>query len=358
MKHVWISRFILCLLIFLVAGCASERMAESNASKAAIEEYFATDRNFIGDVAHGKIYGSQRAPLTYGCLRLSRPVRHSIGNTQHEKLGSDSLNDFVITRQKLRMTGKEFFDDVFSSETPGKTSDILLYIHGYNTTFEHAAVTMARIVTDLGFRGKAIFFSWPSNGKMLKYVADQNNSDWSSKNLKTFLEELAGRASPKSISIIAHSMGNRETVNALAGLKNENRLPRDRIRTIIMAAPDIDSMIFERDFAPVVSGTGALVTLYVSRNDKAMRLSYDVNGYTRLGGVEDYPVIHQGIDTIDVTNVDLGYLGHDYFVSSRQVLSDIYYIINGGVRAKDRFSLSPVRFTRDGKTCTYWIFEK
>ena len=349
---------MLCLLIFLVAGCASERTAESNISKAAIEEYFATDRNFIGDVAHGKIYGSERAPMTYGYLKLSSPVRHVIGNTQHEKLGSDSQNDFVISRQKLRMTGRDFLNDVFSHETPGNTRDILLYIHGYNTTFEQAAVTMARIVSDLDFRGKAIFFSWPSNGRMLKYVADQNNSDWSSKNLKTFLEELACRASPKSLCIIAHSMGNRETVNALAGLMNEKRLPGDRIRTIIMAAPDIDAMIFERDFAPVVLGTGAMVTLYVSRNDKAMHLSYDVNGYTRLGGIEDYPVIHQGIDTIDVTNVDSGYLGHDYFVSSRQVLSDIYYIINGGVRAKDRFSLSPASFTRNGKTYTYWVFEK
>ena len=351
-------RLMAFIALFLISGCATEQTIESNIRPATVEEYYATDRDFIGDVEHGKLYGNSRASMTYGYLKLSRPPGHAIGQLKKDDLTGDSLKCFVLRQSKLRMTESELLTELFGKEKPGATKDILLYVHGFNTTFEQAAVTMARVKSDLDFRGDAIFFSWPSNGKALGYVGDQNNTDWSSKNLKAFLKELAQKAQPKSICILAHSMGNRETVNAFAGLMTDVPELRDRFRLIIMAAPDVDATIFERDFAPVLTRSGAKVTLYVSRNDRAMQLSKDVNGYVRLGGVDGYPLVHNGIDTVDVTNVDNGYFGHDYFATSRHVLSDIYYLINDKLDAKDRFSLSPVQFTKDGETCTYWIFEK
>lgn len=344
--------------LFLVCGCATEKTIESNIRPATVEEYYATDRDFIGDAEHGKLYGKSRASLTYGYLKLSRPPGHAIGRLQKDDLTGDSLKCFVLRQHNLRMNETEFLKELFGNEKHGAAGDILLYVHGFNTTFEQAAVTMARVASDLDFRGRAVFFSWPSNGKVMGYVGDQNNTDWSSKNLTLFLKELAQKAQPKSICILAHSMGNRETVNAFAGLMADAPALMDRFRLIIMAAPDVDSAIFERDFAPVLKRSGAKVTLYVSRNDRAMELSKDVNGYVRLGGVDGYPFVHPGIDTVDVTNLADGYLGHDYFTTSRQVLSDIYYIIKNKLDAKDRFSLSPARFTKDGETFTYWIFEK
>jgi esterase/lipase superfamily enzyme len=346
------------MYIFLFFGCSAKQTIESNIRPAMVEEYYATDRDFIGDIEHGKLYGNRRASMTYGYLNLSRPPGHAIGRLQKDDLTGDSLKCFVLRQHKLRMTEIELLKELFENEKHGAAGDILLYVHGFNTTFEQAAVTMARVACDLDFRGKAVFFSWPSNDELMGYVADQNNTDWSSKNLKAFLKTLAQKAQPKSICILAHSMGNRETVNAFAGLMADAPALMDRFRLIIMAAPDVDSAIFERDFAPVLNSSGAKVTLYVSRNDRAMQLSKNVNGYVRLGGVDGYPLVHPGIDTVDVTNLDNGNLGHDYFTTSRQVLSDIYYIINDKLEAKDRFSLSPVRYTKDGETRTYWIFEK
>ena len=110
--------------------------------------------------------------------------------------------------------------------------------------------------------------------------------------------------------------------------------------------------------APSLVASGAMVTIYVSRKDKAMNLSKDVNGYMRVGGVDENPIVINGIDTVDVTNIDVDYLGHSYFGNSRLVLSDIYSIINGGLRPESRFSLRPVRFEKERKTYTYWIFGK
>ncbi|HWR00289.1 MAG TPA: alpha/beta hydrolase [Chlorobaculum sp.] len=351
-------RLLVFVFLFLVTGCATEQTIESNIRPATVEEYYATDRDFIGDIEHGKLYGNNRATMTYGYMKLSRPQYHVMGCLQKDGLAGDSLKCFVLRQHKLWKTEREFLTELFGKEKRGAAKDILLYVHGFNTTFEKAAVTMAQVVSDLDFRGNAIFFSWPSNGKMLGYVGDQNNTEWSSKNLKAFLKDIAQKASPKSICIIAHSMGNRETVSAFAGLMADAPELRDRFRLIIMAAPDVDSTIFERDFAPVLTRSGALVTLYVSRNDRAMRVSKNVNGYVRLGGVDEYPLVLPGIDTVDVTNVDNDYPGHDYFATSRLVLSDIYYMINHKLAAKDRFSLSPARYTKDGETRTYWIFKK
>ena len=358
MKYIWMSRLMAFIALYLVSGCAAKQTIQSNIRPTTVEEYYATDRNFIGDVEHGKLYGTRRDFMTYGYLKLSRPAGHAIGRLQKDDLAGDSLKCFALRQHKLRMTETELLTELFGDEKQGADKDILLYVHGFHTTFEQAAVTMARVTSDLNFKGSAIFFSWPSNGKTLEYVGDQNNTDWSSNNLKAFLKELAKKAPLKSICILAHSMGNRETVNAFAGLMVDTPELRDRFRLIIMAAPDVDATIFERDFAPVVTRSGAMVTLYVSRNDRAMQLSKDVNGYMRLGGVDGYPPVHHGIDTVDVTNVENGYFGHDYFASSRQVLSDIYYMINDKLDAKNRFSLTPAQYTKDGEIRTYWIFEK
>ena len=352
-------RLMALITLFLVSGCATEQTIESNIRPATVGEYYVTDRDFIGDVEHGKLYGNRRASMTCGYLKFSRPPAYAIGRLQKDDLAGDSLKCFVLRQFKSGMSETELLTELFGTQKPGANKDILLYVHGFNTTFEQAAVTMAQVKSDLNFRGSAIFFSWPSNGKVLGYVVDQNNIDWSSKNLKSFLKELAKNALPKSICILAHSMGNREAVNAFAGLMTDAPELKDRFRLIIMAAPDVDATIFERDLAPVLTRSEAKVTLYVSRNDRAMQLSKDVNGYVRLGGVDRYPLVHPGIDTVDVTNVDNGSLGHDYFATSRQVLSDIYYMINGKLDAKDRFSLSPAQYTtQDGVTHTYWIFEK
>ena len=358
MKYSLISRFLAVITLVFVSGCATEQTIESNIRPSTVEEYYATDRDFIGDVEHGKLYGNRRASMAYGYLKLSRPPGYAIGRLEKDDLAGDSLKCFVLRKHKLQMSEKELLTELFGKAKPAADRDILLYVHGYNTTFEQAAVTMARVSSDLDFKGNAIFFSWPSNGEVMGYVVDQNNTDWSSKNLKNFLKELARKASPKSICILAHSMGNRETVNAFAGLMADSPELRYRFRLIIMAAPDVDATIFERDFAPVLTRSGAMVTLYVSRSDRAMQLSKDVNGYMRLGGVDSYPLVHKGIDTVDVTNVDNGHFGHDYFATSRPVLSDIYYMINNKLDAKDRFSLSPASYTKDGETRTYWIFEK
>jgi esterase/lipase superfamily enzyme len=346
------------LALSFLSGCSSKFFVESNAHGKTIDEFYATDRNFVGDSGTGEIYGNDRDTLTVGMLRIERLPDHAIGELKDKTLTGGKRHDFILRDATLRMKREAFFSQLFRADGRDEKRDILLYIHGYNTTFDEAALTMAQVASDLGFSGEALFYSWPSTGKMLGYVRDQNNTDWSRKNLTGFLRELATRASGKSICLVAHSMGNRELLGAFLDLMREQPDLKKKFRVIILAAPDVDSEIFCRDMAHVLTDKETLVTIYVSRRDKAMKASEKVNGYVRAGDVNGVPLVVQGIDTVDVTNLDNVPMGQRRIAKSRHVLSEIYSIINEGVRAESRFSLRPVEYESGGKKEVYWIFEK
>jgi len=354
----WISAVMLFVALLLLSGCSSKVFVESNVRGKIIDGFYATDRNFTGDSGTGEMYGNDRDTLTLGILRIERLPEHAIGEMKDKTLTGGKRRDFVLKDATLRMKREAFFSRLFRADGSDEKRDILFYIHGYNTTFDKAALTMAQVASDLDFRGDALFYSWPSTGKVLGYVRDQNNTDWSRKNLTGFLRELATRADDKSICLLAHSMGNRELLGAFLEVMREQSDLRKKFRVIILAAPDIDSEIFCRDMAPKLADANTFVTIYVARQDKALKLSNKVNGYVRTGYVDGEPIVIPGIDTVDVTNINTVAGGHCYFARSRYVLADIYTILNEGLRAKSRFSLAPVEYEKMGERKIYWIFER
>ena len=57
--------------------------------------------------------------------------------------------------------------------------DVLLYVHGFNQTFESAAIDAARVSDGIRFRGETMLFSWPSKAKLLDYGYDRESAMWS-----------------------------------------------------------------------------------------------------------------------------------------------------------------------------------
>lgn len=351
--HTWL--FMMLMVFSLLSGCSSHVFVESNMKQKPIDVFYATDRNFIRESGADEFYGNDRDSLTFGVLRLERLPEHTIGTMEDETLTGGKRHDFVLVDKKLRIKKEEFFSRLFRDK---EKRDILLYVHGYNTSFDEAALIMAQVASDLDFRGDAVFYSWPSTGKLLGYVRDQNNTDWSRKQLASFLRELAAKAGKKSICLLAHSMGNRELLGALVDLLHDKPDYKEKIRVIVLAAPDVDSGIFCRDIAPFLADDQMLVTMYVSRRDKVLRTAKDVNGYVRAGDVDGEPTVVAGIDTVDVTNIDTVPLGHSYYAYSRHVLADIHSIISKGLRPESRFSLAPVEIMNGNKKQIYWIFRR
>ena len=232
--------------------------------------------------------------------------------------------------------------------------DVFVFVHGYNVSFDEAAKRTAQMSYDLNFKGIPIFYSWPSQGELSKYDEDGRNIKLSEDNMREFILDLTSKIDCDNIYLIGHSMGNRGLTKALASMTLVSNKNHKKIKEVILAAPDIDADIFKRDIAPKISSYYDNVTLYASSEDVALKASKVVNGHPRAGDSGHGLVIIDGIETIDATGMDTGFLKHSYFAESISLLGDIYWLINKGKRAENRVGLEE-QIIDEGR---YWRFKE
>jgi esterase/lipase superfamily enzyme len=218
-------------------------------------------------------------------------------------------------------------------------ADLLLFVHGFNTTFEKAARRTAQMAVDMSFPGTAAFFSWPSDGSMARYVADREDAEWSAYDLAAFLETLEARPRSGRLHVIAHSMGNQVLVRALLDV-SRRRPPGSEplLDNVILAAPDVDADLFTARLAPQILHLARRFTLYVSDKDVALDASA-ILGVRRLG--MPLPLV-EGMETVDATGVEVTPWSppefHDYYATKLKVLADLRAVLAGtppGKRALD-----------------------
>ena len=82
-------------------------------------------------------------------------------------------------------------------------------------------------------------------------------------------------------------------------------------------------------------------TLYASRSDKAVWFSGRLHQGNRVGILPPVTVV-ENIDTIEVTNVDMTFLGHSYIGDAEALLYDMNLLITDNKRPEDRVRLSKV----------------
>ncbi|MBF0613010.1 MAG: alpha/beta hydrolase, partial [Magnetococcales bacterium] len=224
--------------------------------------------------------------------------------------------------------------------------EAFVFIHGYNVNFAEAALRTAQMAHDLKFEGVPILYSWPSEGALTGYAADEATVEWSQPHLVGFLRDVVTQSDAQVIHIIAHSMGNRPTTKAFLELMNVLS-PADRlkVRNLILTAPDIDSDIFREQLAPRLTVFPTRVTLYVSAKDDALSMSRKFHTYSRIGLLEQgkQPPIMAGIETVDVSDVDSSFLGHSYYAEKRSVLEDIFHLVRNDLSARNRYGLKEFR---------------
>jgi len=58
----------------------------------------------------------------------------------------------------------------------GSNRDILLYVHGFNVSYDEARFRLAQISHDGRFGGVAVLYTWPATGSLLDYGAAKENA--------------------------------------------------------------------------------------------------------------------------------------------------------------------------------------
>ena len=320
-----------------------------------VSTYFATDRNLISAIDHPQLeFGTYRDKVKYGRCTVSIPFSHEVGQIESPSWWrfefSESPDKHVMYRGGKLFDKATFFKEMQSTE--GKKA--LLFVHGYNVSFVDAAKRTAQIAYDIDFPGVPIFYSWPSQASLSGYMKDSQNIEFAEPNIKQFIIDLIVKMPEHDLYLVAHSMGNRGVTKALSSIFKEKPEYAQRVKEIILTAPDIDAEIFKRDIAPNLIMHGNSVTLYASSTDKALVASKKINGYQRAGDAGKNIVIVEGIETIDATDVSTGFLGHSYYGETRSVLNDIDILIDNGLKAGKRSGLLK-KITGTG---AYWKFKR
>jgi esterase/lipase superfamily enzyme len=213
----------------------------------------------------------------------------------------------------------------------------LVFVHGYNTSFDHAIYRTAQVAYDLKFDGAAFLYSWPSGGAVASYTYDRESAQASEPYLRQFLDLVVKQTGAKSVSIIAHSMGNQPLLDVLKDMRSGG--PQEvAINEVILAAPDVDADNFA-NVAQRIEGIAKGVTLYAASNDRALIVSRNFWRNPRAGDVPAAgPLIVPGIETIDVTaaSTDSFALNHSGYAENNDLLQDIGKLILSGLRPPDQ----------------------
>ncbi len=325
---------------------------------AVVQVFFGTDRSKTGDAAPGRYYGGKRGALSYGVADVSIPRDHRMGALEAPALWRLEFRNnpakHVVLLHLDPLEKDAFVTRVGAGVAGSPTRDALMFVHGYNVSFEDAARRTAQISYDLGFSGIPLLYSWPSEGATLRYSVDENNVRWTVPHFTEFLKLVLTQIGSRVVHVIAHSMGNRCLTEALrtfdpASLGEGSAA----LGQVIFAAPDIDSETFV-DLAREFRRQTSRFTLYASSTDLALLASKAVNGYPRAGDAGPGLVIADGIDTVDATLVDTNLVGHSYIGQNDSILADVFDLLKDGRAPGERFRLAARQ--RSGKQ--YWYFKQ
>ena len=204
--------------------------------------------------------------------------------------------------------------------TQAEGRDVLIYVHGFNETFESATTSYAKLVAGMQFSGVPILFTWPSRGALLDYVTDRESAMWSRDTLEDTLTALASDEKVGHIHILAHSMGGLVTLEALRSIADRSGgALASRFGAIVLANPDVDIDLFKRQtkrLAPLVPK----MTVIISSKDRALELSSKIAGNVPRVGTSDREALDQtGVKVVDATDYGSGMINHDIFMSREEL---------------------------------------
>ena len=211
-----------------------------------------------------------------------------------------------------------------------------IFVHGYNNTFDDALFRTAQIAYDLGGDGRpfgtAFLYSWPSGG-LFNYVNDKDNARRDATRLRAFIQLVVQQSGARVVHLIAHSMGNVPMMEALENYQAPAGATGS-IGQVILAAPDMDVIDFQRIAASIRGFVGGRVTLYANGTDRALQAARTFyQGTPRVGEVPAAgPVVAAGIDSIDITRLgtELFSADHALYAERKEIVEDIVRLMLKG----------------------------
>ena len=348
--------------------------------------FYATNRNHLGkDRWHPDGYGKKFSDDGVENLRFGRVLvkvdeskidryiekdRGSMGQGDGEGLikylaKCAESADIAAYREKInRSVAEDQQDDVKLGSKAAfsdlqtimrRSSDVLLFIHGYNVSWTDAvgtALSLQEMLSrcpdgDPEQQVQVVLFTWPSDGMALPFVSyksDRSEAAGSGNavgrgilKVRDFLASLR-RAEEElckqDLHILCHSMGNyllEHAIERCDAFTPGNALPRI-FEHIFLCAADVDDTALEEG-QPLgrAHELARNVSVYYNRGDAALVISDFTKGNPdRLGsnGPARPTHVHSKVHQVDCTSIVKGLVEHSYYLVGH-VNADIRMSIDG-----------------------------
>jgi esterase/lipase superfamily enzyme len=251
--------------------------------------YFVTNRNKIV---------SQNNKISFGD-KNSFPL----GNIEFGSADflNENKDDFTIQAYNYKKSvknsgGTVVFNELYQIMSQNKDCDTLIYVHGFNYTFEQAILRAKNIKQYYKKGGKdlnIVLFTWGSDGSALKYASDREDAKNSalalSRSMQFFASYYKDIQNPckNKVFLMAHSMGNyvlRNAVQSVFSSPKANSIIQT-FDSVFLLAADEDRDTFEFDFKlkPMIK-MSKKIAIFSYTNDLALAISDNLKGNPeRLG---------------------------------------------------------------------------
>jgi esterase/lipase superfamily enzyme len=276
---------------FLLAGCAERPvnvlvpMAVFAMPDRTVDMLVVTTRQ--KSATAGQIYSGERGTSLSAMnmvVAIPPDSRRKIGEIQWpRRLPANPETDFVTLKADPVDEAGAY---AWYKRTGKHGRRVLVFVHGFNNTFEDAVYRFAQIVHDSGADAAPILFTWPSRASVLDYVYDKESATFSRDALETVLTRAAKDPNVAEVTVMAHSMGSWVLTEALRQMSIRHGHVLPKIRNVILASPDLDVDVFLAQSAQVRKPAPRL-TLFISRDDRALAISRRIGGgVDRLGAID------------------------------------------------------------------------
>ena len=361
------------LEVLYVTDRATTDRDSANSDDTAPDEFSTYGNSRSASAAFGVAQVALKPGIDWSALSDAsdgdkRNVRLNFGDVKASEIGRYPDSPYLFdldqqgkasvdskTLQNLQSAKEQFRQLVVERLEQNATNDVVLFIHGFNNSFDFAAQTLSGIWHFLQRRQVPILYSWPAGvGGIRGYFVDSESGQFTIFHLKETLRTLFEIPEIDNIHIIAHSRGTDVITTAMRELLIEHRRTEDpkeyfKIANLILAAPDLDYGVVRQRLLAEQFGTAfGQITVYTTSTDKALSLSQFFLRSIRFGllasndvNTRDSSILENvgNVGFILATNVK-SFTGHDYYFSNPAVSSDLLTVINHS--AKPGTSLRPL----------------
>lgn len=219
---------------------------------------------------------ARSSQLQFERFTVAVPATHKGAGEAQPKMQANSHQKYtVIGRKQIA------FKDI------NLGSDTLIYVHGYNYSFQESLFQAAKVAYDGKLSETPILFSWPSEGSVTGYVADKDAATYARDDLAKLLRDLKKPRTKSRVTLFGHSMGAWLVVEALRQLRISGQDDvLHRIDQVVLAAPDIDIDLFKRQVETIGPLARPMIVLN-STDDRALAVSGRIGGSrARLGSID------------------------------------------------------------------------